>query len=404
MLTACATQPAFATERYAWTPRARVEFAWEPVVAGAEYRYVVWASSCSPTGGSREVARATIAATVLSLELPPIAEGEHYRFRVEAWRDGVLVGDLYTHDAGAHSWHYRFRVVDATVPRWAWIGGASAVALVLLVGARALVSVDPARRRRRAVWMARALVAALLVAAGAVIAIQHAQERHRRSAEAERAAAEAARLARQRELIAAFVSAAPRPDWWDAVATPYRVENDGDLLAAWQGHPRTELGERQFFRAAYQGIVDHPENEHVVATAIELMHHVVRDYPHRLGLAWFGVERYRAHRRRTDNCASCMPGDTTQGLVVNLARLLDAAGRRDEGIAICRRLLDERGAEVSAYKAAETWNQIARLHWNQGERERARQVIDEALARYGTSLRRELLEGTRARFEREMQR
>jgi len=88
--------------------------------------------------------------------------------------------------------------------------------------------------------------------------------------------------------------------------------------------------------------VDHPDDEHVVATAIDLMTWVERDYPHRLSLAWFGYERYFAHRRRTDNCANCMPGDTTQALAQNLSQALIEAGRYDEAIEVCRRLIDAR--------------------------------------------------------------
>jgi len=42
-------------------------------------------------------------------------------------------------------------------------------------------------------------------------------------AETEKARLEAERQARQREFVAAFASAAPRPGWWDEVETPYRV-------------------------------------------------------------------------------------------------------------------------------------------------------------------------------------
>jgi hypothetical protein len=187
------------------------------------------------------------------------------------------------------------------------------------------------------------------------------------------------------------------------VSTPYRVDTVGDLLAAWQGFPRDDggQGERQFFKAAHQGIVDHPADEHVVATAIDLLHWVVSDYPHRLPLAQFGYERYFQHRQRTDNCASCMPGDTTQGLAQNLSQLLIAAGRADEAIAVCRRLIAERGAEVSPYKLAETWDRIAWAHWGKGEREQARAVVREALASYGETVRGDQLRRTLATFERE---
>jgi len=50
-----------------------------------------------------------------------------------------------------------------------------------------------------------------------------------------------------------------------------------------------------------------------------------------------------------------MPGDRTQGLTQNLSRLLMAAGRYDEAVAVCRRLIEQRGADVSPYKLAETW-------------------------------------------------
>lgn len=406
MLTGCATQPTFETPRYSWGPAARVEFAWEPIVAGAEYRYSLFAFACGQSGAQREILREKSGATAVALALPPSADGEHYVFRVEAWKDGRLVGDLYTHDGGTHSWNYRFRVRDASLPRWVYVAAGAGLVLLLLGARRAFAGVDPERRRRRVRLLLRGTVAALVVGAVAGGSYHYSRDREQRRAEAEKTGVEAARQARQREFIAAFVSAAPRPEWWDRVETPYRVDNLGDLLSAWQGHPHSDdgRGARQFFKAAYQGILDHPDDEHVVASAIALLHYVVRDYPHGLGLARFGYERYFQHRQRTDNCANCMVGDTTQGLVQNLSQLYAAAGRFDEAIEVCRRLIEERGADVSPYKLAETWNQIAWVHWHKGEPERAMAVIREALARYGSTVRRADLERTLAHFERERER
>jgi tetratricopeptide (TPR) repeat protein len=95
-----------------------------------------------------------------------------------------------------------------------------------------------------------------------------------------------------------------------------------------------------------------------------------------------------------------MPADRTQGLTQNLSRLLMAAGRHDEAIAVCRRLIEQRGADVSPYKLAETWDRIAWAHWEKGERDRAREVIREALARYGGTVRGDDLRRTLATFER----
>ena len=128
---------------------------------------------------------------------------------------------------------------------------------------------------------------------------------------------------------------------------------------------------------------------------------VERDYPHRLALARFGFERYLRHNRRTDNCANCMVGDTTQGLARNLSQLEGDAGRYDEALEVCRRLIDERGRDVSPYNLAEIWNQMAWLHWRGGDRERALQVVREGIERYGATVRGDDLRRTLAAFERE---
>jgi tetratricopeptide (TPR) repeat protein len=406
MLTGCATEPRFETPRFAWGPAATVEFGWEPIVAGAEYRVNVVARSCGQARGQREVWSEKTAATTVAVALPPSADDEHYVFRVEAWKDGRLIGDLYTHDSGTHSWNYRFRVLDASVPRWLYFAGAAGLALLVL-GARAMLGgVDRATRRLRARVAMLAVVAVVAVVAIAAGGYSYYQSRVRRNAEEAQAAAEGARRARQRDVVDAFVAAAPRPAWWDAVETPYRVDNVGDLLAAWQGFPRgdTGTGERQFFKATYQGILDHADDEHVVATGIDLLHHVVRDYPHRLEMARFGYERYFTHRRRVDNCANCMAGDTTQGLAQNLSQLYLEAGRSDDAIEACRRLVEERAADVSPYKLAETWDRIAWAHWQKGERQRAVEITREALARYGSTVRADDLKRTLARFEAEQPR
>jgi hypothetical protein len=188
MLRGCATQPTFETPRHSWRPVARVELAWEPVVPGAEYRTSVAARPCGGPGAAREILKETTGTTAVAVDLPPSPEGEHYVFRVEAWKDGRLVGDLYTHDGGTHSWNYRFRVVDASLPRWAYPAAGAAAALLLAGVYAALLRGDVGRRRRRARLLAWAAAAALVV--GAVGAGVH---HYRRDLDHQRAEAERAR-------------------------------------------------------------------------------------------------------------------------------------------------------------------------------------------------------------------
>jgi len=406
MLTSCTKQPQFDTPRFSWGPTATVDFTWDPIVAGAEYRYTLFARSCGQPCAGREILSEQTAKTTTTLSVRPAADSEYYVFRVEAWKDDRLVGDLYTHDGGAHSWNYRFRVRNASLPRWTYLAAGACLVVLLLGTRRALAPVDSEGRRRRIRRLGRGALVVLVVGAVAGAGFHFYREQRQRTLERETAKREDERQARHREFIATFVSAAPRPDWWESVETPYRVDNLGDLLAAWQGFPRGEdgRGERQFFKAAYQGILDHPDDPQVVATAIGLLHWVVRDYPYRLELARFGYDRYFGHRGRTDNCSNCMVGDTSQSLVQNLSQLLTAAGRFDEAIAVCRRFIDERGAEVSPYKLAETWNQMAWAYWHKGERSRAVDIVKEALTRYGGTVRADELKRTLARFEAELER
>jgi len=406
MLTSCTKQPLFDTPRFSWGPTATVDFAWDPIVAGAEYRYTLFARSCGQPGAGREILSEQTAKTTTTLSVRPAADSEYYVFRVEAWKDDRLVGDLYTHDGGAHSWNYRFRVRNASLPRWTYLAAGAGLVVLLLGARRALASVDSEGRRRRMRRLGRGALVVLVVGAVAGAGYHFYREERQRTLERETARREDERQARHREFVATFGSAAPRPDWWKSVETPYRVDNLGDPLAAWQGFPRgvDGRGERQFFKSAYQGILDHPDDPQVVAIAIGLLHLVVRDYPYRFELARFGHDRYFNHRGRTDNCANCMVGDTSQSLVQNLSQLLTAAGRFDEAIAVCRRLIDERGTEVSPYKLAETWNQMAWAYWHKGERSRAVDIVKEALARYGGTVRADELKRTLARFEAELER
>jgi hypothetical protein len=167
----------------------------------------------------------------------PAADSEYYVFRVEAWKDDRLVGDLYTHDGGAHSWNYRFRVRNGSLPRWTYLAAGACLVVLLLGARRALAPVDSEGRRRRIRRLGRGALVVLVVGAVAGAGYHFYREQRQRTLERETTRREDERQARHREFIATFVSAAPRPDWWESVETPYRVDNLGDLLAAWQGFP-----------------------------------------------------------------------------------------------------------------------------------------------------------------------
>ena len=141
MLTSCTKQPQFDTPRFSWGPTATVDFAWDPIVAGAEYRYTLFARRCGQPGAGREILSEQTAKTTTTISVRPAPDNEYYVFRVEAWKDDRLVGDLYTHDGGAHSWNYRFRVRNASFPRWAYLAAGAGLVALLLGARRAFASI-----------------------------------------------------------------------------------------------------------------------------------------------------------------------------------------------------------------------------------------------------------------------
>ena len=328
MLRSCATQPRSRRRATPGVPAADVEFAWEPVVGRRRVPLQRGRRAVRPAGrGAGDPERDDGRDHWWPSTCRRAADGEHYVFRVEAWKDDRLVGDLYTHDGGAHSWNYRFRVVDASLPRWVYL--AAGVGLARSCSSPRVAAL--ASRRSRGAGAAgvgsRAGALAACSSSGAVAgAVYHYhRDREHRPLEAETASREAERQARQREFIAAFASAAPRPDWWDRVR---------DAVPGGQpGRPALRLA--GISRAATRRASGNSSRPPTRASSITPTTSTSWPPPSTSctgscatirtasPLARFGYERYLRHRGRTDNCVNCMVGDTAQALALNLSKLHD---------------------------------------------------------------------------------
>ena len=91
-----------------------------------------------------------------------------------------------------------------------------------------------------------------------------------------------------------FMAQCPPPSWWDRVdISGVQISTYGELISYWQDRHRTYP---QFFKAAYQAIVDYPLDTDVVATAISLMPNGDPSYPSMTPLLEFAAGRYFSHR------------------------------------------------------------------------------------------------------------
>jgi hypothetical protein len=333
-------KPALETAPNSRVRVAPVTFTWDAVAPGAEYRYEVHAASGAPYERGPEVIRGTTHSTTLVLRLPVSAIGKYFQFGLTAYKAGQQVGELFTHDAGVQAWTADFVVKDSS-------GQPNAAAPPVVVPPAAPLSEG-----------------------------------------------DAAFLAEWRQAI-------PQPAWWDDVAagTP-AINSYGDLMGAWQSAGDDTISRERFYKAAYQGVVDHPGDQHLAATAIDVMAYGA-DVDDRLALLTFGVDHFFSYNQRTDNCANCQVGDAIGTIVRDLAEADIARGQPQAAIDLIQRLVVERGRDVSAYNLALTFEVMSRAYWDLTDVDGAKAAIEEGLRRFPIGWQADQLRRTLDRYEKE---
>jgi len=354
---------------------------------------------CAPFSGLKTIRHGTTELPGFSVDLPANGDNDFYLFRVTAERGGIPVGDLHTHDVGALSWNYRFRVVDRSLPLWVYLLGVVVPGCVV-AGAMFLLR-DPlsrSARLRSIAWGG----ASLIIVIAATWGVRRYQEDRMNGLLATQQTQHAAdeRILRE-NFGAAFRAIAPLPDWWEEVSSAYAINDLGTLFSAWQSYSHIgehEEGDRSFFKAAYLAILAHPEDTDLVVKAIDMIGGTVPSYPHHIALLEFGLSRYFDYDQRTDNCANCMTGDTINDVASSLAWKYVSAGRPGDAVAVLERVIGRRKVEISDYKLAETHNTLAQAYWAAGNHERALAVLEGAIEAYGATMNGDSLRRMRAHY------
>lgn len=191
-----------------------------------------------------------------------------------------------------------------------------------------------------------------------------------------------------------FVSRCPMPEWWDRMAVPdVRINTYDDLLDYWQNKERTKS---EFFKAAYQAILDYPLDADIVATAVKLMNYTA-SYGHRMELQEYGAEKYFSY-----NSVYGKAGDTTAGIVENLAGHYNDTSQYDRTVSLIERLIDNRGHEINDHLLELIHVQYAEALHGQDRTDRAISVLHDAIAKYNGSWEKQL-KSEASRYERILQ-
>jgi len=179
------------------------------------------------------------------------------------------------------------------------------------------------------------------------------------------------------EIRAAFQEAAPRPEWWDRIHAK-RVNTLDEMLVYWRDNTRTP---NQFFKSAYQAILDHPTDSDLVVNAINLMPYGDSAYPHTVTMLEFALEHYYYYERPLHNYGG-KSGDAIAGIVEKLAKTYNRAGDYAYAVEVCERLLDLREREVNDQMLELISLQYAEALYGHGRTNDAVAWLETAIVKY----------------------
>lgn len=184
-----------------------------------------------------------------------------------------------------------------------------------------------------------------------------------------------------------FQRCCPRPSWWNRVSIKgVDIRTYDDLLRYWQNKQRSR---NQFFKAAYQAILNYPEDPAIVVTAIKLMPYGDSSYPHVIPLLEFAVERYFDYRNPLANYAG-KPGDAIAGIVEKLAGLYTRQQQPERALALIERLLADREKAINDHVLELLALEQATALADQGRTDDAIAVLQRAITAYHGSWEKRL--------------
>lgn len=170
--------------------------------------------------------------------------------------------------------------------------------------------------------------------------------------------------------LADFKSIIPKPHWWDSITYPGDgVHSEGDVLSYWQSKKRCCVDKevltqnnREFYKAAYEGIEKYPEKKHLVTKAMWLMASTASERESRVNLRKLLLNNFFYYGQSLDKCANCEPANTIARCTKDLARSYYSDGKKEKAISLMEFVLDEREEETSLWVLTEIYTFLADLY------------------------------------------
>jgi len=390
----CRNKPRFIPAGDPWTKELTIPFEWESVIKGATYKISVVRRHCETYGDLGVFRRFETNAPSLAVTLPPNADDEYYAIFISAFKDGRFIGDFLTYDAGMQSWSYGFKVAPVSTPASYYIAAACiALLLVLLWFALGYLGLG--------IW-SRLLIQFLLIL-GVVLGQQKIPNANSLPPykyfdvppvfPVAAALPEAKVEQAQAKAVYAYSwgKEVPKPRWWKAVVPQRTINNYGELQLWWQSQDSGTKARREFFKAIYEAIERHPEDEHLAVTGMDYLFYLADDQKSLLQVGRIAIEHHLNYVQRTDNCAGCAAGDTIAQIANSYARILAQAKGPTKAIAMLESVLAAREKDMSVYAAADSYITLVDFLYRVKRMKNARERLDHALTAFSGTNRIEQL-------------
>lgn len=170
-----------------------------------------------------------------------------------------------------------------------------------------------------------------------------------------------------------FTHTISKPAWFDAVDDVAALEDEHDVSTLWRSAPRCCNDKKQllrdnrvFYKACYNAILRHPEDDALVVKCLWLMDAGAdRDQVH--VIERYLLDHYADHRNSVDGCVNCMPGDTVARVSLGYAQHERRDGKtRSLADARVRATLEERGEDISLWVQAEMLQTLGKWYLEDG--------------------------------------
>ncbi|MEJ2106482.1 MAG: hypothetical protein P8X48_04005 [Acidiferrobacteraceae bacterium] len=187
-----------------------------------------------------------------------------------------------------------------------------------------------------------------------------------------------------------FESAIQKPEWFDTVSAP-TLNSVEDVDHLWQSKKRCCIDEdklqankREFYKACYNGVVEHPDDDELVVKCLWLMDPGAGSDQYYI-LKRYLVENYGDHKSDTSHCANCAPGDVIARVSLSLARHERYADSVDTAINRIEGLLSRRRPEISLWVQTEIYTALGRMYLKSAVTDERKQVIGDAYERLASA-------------------